>query len=163
VNTWIAASPTANADKVAAWLQQRHADLRSKVLVIHTNRQGDIVENTNSKAAKAELELFRRQSREIDSWDSPVKAVVLVMVLREGWDVRNVTTIVGLRPFSAPSNILPKRTIGRGLRRLFFGQAVKEQVSVLGTPAFLAFVESIKNEGVELEQRPMGLERRWAA
>ncbi len=48
--------------------------------------------------------------------DSPYKAIIAVMVLKEGWDVRNVTTIVGLRAYSAKSNILPEQTLGRGLR-----------------------------------------------
>jgi type III restriction enzyme len=39
---------------------------------------------------------------------------------------------------------------------MFIGRDVKEQVSVLGTERFLEFVETIKNEGVELERRPMG-------
>ena len=147
---------TKNCDRVAEWLQARHTDLKGKVLVIHTNAQGQIAEGAKNKAAKTELDELRKQSREIDSWDSPFTVVVSVMVLREGWDVRNVTTIVGLRPFKAPSNILPEQTIGRGLRRMFFGQDVKEQVSVLGTERFLEFVETIKNEGVELERRPMG-------
>lgn len=147
---------TANCDRVADWLETRHPDLKGAVLVIHTNARGDVAENPSGKAGKEELNRLREQSREIDSWDSPFKVVVSVMVLREGWDVRNVTTIVGLRPFKAPSNILPEQTIGRGLRRMFFGRDVKEQVSVMGTPGFLAFVETIKNEGVELERRPMG-------
>lgn len=147
---------TKNCDRVAEWLQVRYSDLKGKVLVIHTNARGDIAEGATTKAAKAELDELRRQSREIDSWDSPYTVVVSVMVLREGWDVRNVTTIVGLRPFQAPSNILPEQTIGRGLRRMFFGRDVKEQVSVLGTERFLEFVETIRNEGVELERRPMG-------
>ena len=33
---------------------------------------------------------------------------------------------------------------------------VEEYVSVVGTDAFMEFVESIKNEGVELERKPMG-------
>lgn len=144
---------TTNCDKVAAWLEQHNDDLRGRVLVIHTNARGEIAEG---KSAQAELDELRRQSREIDSGESKYRAVVSVMVLREGWDVRNVTTIVGLRPYSATSNILPEQTLGRGLRKMFFGQAVKEQVSVVGTPAFMAFVEEIKNEGVELERRPMG-------
>lgn len=153
---FVMTTDTANCDRVADWLQERHPDLKGKVLVIHTNRSGEIAEGGSNKAAKAELDELRRQSREIDSWESPYTVVVSVMVLREGWDVRNVTTIVGLRPFAAASNILPEQTIGRGLRRMFFGQDVKEQVSVLGTEAFLEFVETIKNEGVELERRPMG-------
>ena len=33
-------------------------------------------------------------------------------MLKEGWDVRNVTTIVGLRAYAAQSNILPEQTLG---------------------------------------------------
>ncbi len=78
-------------------------------------------------------------------------------MLKEGWDVRNVTTVVGLRAFAAPSNILPEQTIGRGLRRMYFGNDdAHETVSVMGTPAFMEFVESIQSEGVQLEYKPMG-------
>ena len=76
-------------------------------------------------------------------------------MLKEGWDVRNVTTIVGLRPYSAKSNILPEQTLGRGLRRMYLEDA-EEYVSVVGTDAFMEFVESIQAEGVQLEHRPMG-------
>src|SRR3989338_892565 len=80
------------------------------------------------------------------------------MMLKEGWDVRNVTTIVGLRPYAAGSKILPEQTLGRGLRRMFFGRDdVEEYVSVVGTPAFMDFVESINGEGVILEKKAMGV------
>jgi len=71
------------------------------------------------------------------------------------WDVRNVTTIVGLRAYSAKSNILPEQTLGRGLRKMYPGE-LPEEVSVVGTDAFMEFVESIQAEGVELERKPMG-------
>ena len=77
------------------------------------------------------------------------------MMLKEGWDVRNVTTIVGLRAYSAKSNILPEQTLGRGLRKMYPG-GVEEYVSVVGTNAFMDFVESIQAEGVVLERKPMG-------
>ena len=82
---------------------------------------------------------------------SPYKAIVSVLMLREGWDVRNVTTIVGLRAYAAKSNILPEQTLGRGLRRMFRGEDVQENVSVVGTDAFMDFVESIQAEGVVFE------------
>ena len=77
-------------------------------------------------------------------------------MLKEGWDVRNVTTIVGLRAYVAQSNILPEQTLGRGLRRMYFGTDVAETVSVMGTPAFMDFVESIQSEGVTFDHVPMG-------
>ncbi|HQN29356.1 MAG TPA: type III restriction endonuclease subunit R, partial [Mesotoga sp.] len=68
---------------------------------------------------------------------------------------RNVTTIVGLRAYSAKSNILPEQTLGRGLRKMYPG-GLEEYVSVIGTNAFMDFVESIQAEGVVLEKKPMG-------
>jgi type III restriction enzyme len=76
-------------------------------------------------------------------------------MLKEGWDVRNVTTIVGLRAYSAKSNILPEQTLGRGLRKMYRSD-VEEYVSVVGTDAFMDFVEPIRAEGVELERKAMG-------
>ncbi len=147
---------TKNCDDVAQYLEMNYSELKGAVLTIHTNKSGEISESTTGKN-KEELELLRKQSKEIDSWESPYKAIVSVMMLKEGWDVKNVTTIVGLRPYAADSKILPEQTLGRGLRRMYFGRDdIDEYVSVIGTPAFMDFVESIKGEGVLLEKRLMG-------
>jgi len=124
------------------------------VLVIHTKNNGDISEAASGKG-KDELENLRKQANEIDGMDSPYKAIVSVLMLKEGWDVKNVTTIVGLRAYSATSNILPEQTLGRGLRKMYPGD-VEEYVSVVGTNAFMDFVESIQAEGVVLERKAMG-------
>ena len=145
---------TRNCDDVAIYLEDHYPDLKKAVLVIHTKNNGEISEATSGKA-KEVLEKLRKQANEIDEPDSPYKAIISVMVLKEGWDVRNVTTIVGLRPYQAPSNILPEQTLGRGLRKMYPGN-VEEYVSVVGTDAFMDFVESIQAEGVVLERKPMG-------
>ena len=146
---------TRNCDEVGAWLETTSHELQGAVLVIHTKNNGDISESATGKN-KDELELLRKQSNAIDSWASPYKAIVSVLMLKEGWDVRNVTTIVGLRAYTAKSNILPEQTLGRGLRRMYFGSDMPETVSVMGTPAFMEFVESIQSEGVTFEHVPMG-------
>jgi type III restriction enzyme len=146
---------TRNCDDVGVYLEETCPELQGAVLVIHTKKNGDVPEAASGKS-KEELELLRKQSNEIDSWASPYKAIVSVLVLKEGWDVRNVTTIVGLRAYAAKSNILPEQTLGRGLRRMYFGTDTEETVSVMGTPAFMDFVESIQSEGVTLERVPMG-------
>ena len=145
---------TKNCDGVADYLEGRYPDLKDAVLVIHTKSNGEISEAQSSKK-KEELEILRKQSNEIDSMESPYKAIVSVLMLKEGWDVRNVTTIVGLRAYSAKSNILPEQTLGRGLRKMYPG-GIEEYVSVVGTDAFMDFVESIQAEGVELERKAMG-------
>ena len=145
---------TQNCDEVAVYLENLHPALKDAVLVIHTNRSGDISEARSSKK-QAELEKLRKQANAIDSLESPYKAIVSVLMLKEGWDVKNVTTIVGLRAYSAKPNILPEQTLGRGLRLMYSGD-LEETVSVIGTDAFMEFVESIKSEGVELERQAMG-------
>jgi type III restriction enzyme len=146
---------TRNCDEVGTYLEKICPELQGAVLVIHTKQNGEISEAASGKSEE-ELRLLRRQSNEIDTWNSPYKAIVSVLMLKEGWDVRNVTTIVGLRAYSAKSNILPEQTLGRGLRRMYFGTDQQESVSVMGTPAFMEFVESIQREGVEFQHVPMG-------
>jgi len=146
---------TKNCDDVADYLRGHYPELAGDAtLVIHTNKSGEISESTSGKN-KDELDSLREQANAIDSQESPAQAIVSVMMLKEGWDVRNVTTIVGLRAYSAKSNILPEQTLGRGLRKMYPG-GLEEYVSVVGTDAFMEFVESIKNEGVEFERKPMG-------
>jgi type III restriction enzyme len=146
---------TKNCDQVGAHLEKICPELQGAVLVIHTKANGEISEAASGKN-KDELEILRKQSNEIDTWKSPFKAIVSVLMLKEGWDVRNVTVIVGLRAFAAKSNILPEQTLGRGLRRMYFGTDQRETVSVMGTPAFMEFVESIQSEGVTFERVAMG-------
>ena len=146
---------TRNCDEVSNYLENRYPDLKGSVLTIHTKNNGEIDEASTGKR-KEELEVLRKAANEIDKSDNSFKAVVSVLVLKEGWDVRNVTTIVGLRPYNSKSRILPEQTLGRGLRRMYRDDDVAELTSVVGTDAFMDFVESIKSEGVELERRKMG-------
>ena len=146
---------TRNCDDVADYLR-KSPDLSGKddVLVIHTKNNGEISEAASGKS-KEELEALRKLANEIDKPTNPCKAIVSVLMLKEGWDVKNVTTIVGLRAYNSPAKILPEQTLGRGLRKMYPG-GVPEQVSVIGTDAFMDFVESIQAEGVELEHKAMG-------
>ncbi len=154
---FIMTDDTKNCDDVANWLEENYPeDLDGRVLTIHTNKDGELAE-TNTKRGRAELEELRKQSRIVDSASSKYKAIVSVLMLKEGWDVKNVTTIVGLRPYSAKANILPEQALGRGLRKMYTNtDEITEYVSVVGTKNFMEFVDSIKTEGVVLEYREMG-------
>jgi type III restriction enzyme len=72
------------------------------------------------------------------------------MMLREGWDVRNVTVVLELRPFTAKAEILPKQVIGRGLRRMMQVSPDRTQtLEVLGTQNLLNVLrEQLEAEGV---------------
>lgn len=64
---------------------------------------------------KPDEDLAKLQAVEDD--DSPVRVIVSVGMLKEGWDVKNVYVIASMR--SSVSEILTEQTLGRGLRLPF--------------------------------------------
>lgn len=62
---------------------------------------------------------------EVEKADNPIEIVIHVNILKEGWDVNNLYTIIPLR--TATSRILREQTVGRGLR-LPFGQLTGEKL-----------------------------------
>ena len=94
--------------------------------------------------------------------ESPVNCIVSVLMLREGWDVQNVTVVVGLRPYTSKANILPEQTIGRGLRLMFrdLGTSYTERVDVIGNKAFIEFVDQLeKDEDMQIDTFNIGIDK----
>ena len=78
-------------------------------------------------------------------------------MLKEGWDVRNVTTIVGLRAYvGRRATSCPSKPSGAASAACISAPTSRRPSSVMGTPAFMDFVESIQSEGVTFERVPMG-------
>ena len=129
---------TKAADQVRDWLIGHGGFRANEILLIHTNQDGSISE---TKSNARELNRLRQHARDVDSELSDYKVIVSVLMLREGWDVKNVCLIVPLRPYSAASQILPEQTLGRGLRRMFPLSAGddREQLLVIDHEAFADF------------------------
>lgn len=144
---------TAEADDVGDYLRVKYPEEfgstssgKQQLLIIHTDRSGEV--------SKKDLDSAREVARRVDEGESPVNAIVSVLMLREGWDVQNVTVIVGLRPYTSKANILPEQTIGRGLRLMFSNlrTSYTERVDIIGNTAFLKFVEQLeKDEDITLD------------
>ena len=124
------------------WKTKEFGLKEAEVLVIHTDKAGEIT--------KGDLDKAREAARDIDKAESKVKAIVSVMMLREGWDVRNVTVVLGLRPFTAKAEILPEQVIGRGLRLMTKVSPDRTQtLEVLGTRNLLNVLrDQLEAEGV---------------
>ncbi len=135
---FIMADHTRNADRVGKYLEQSHG---LKTLVIHTDKAGVIT--------KKDLERARRAARSIDT--NEYQAIVSVMMLKEGWDVRNVCVIVPLRSYQ--SAILAEQTLGRGLRRMSpAGVEWDEKLIVIDHPRFRDLWKAeIANEDLDIE------------
>ena len=153
---FIMMNDTDDADDVADWLRAKYPEEfgGEKTQVIHTDKSGEV--------SKKELDIARRAVREVDDANSPINAIVSVLMLREGWDVQNVTVVVGLRPYSAKANILPEQTIGRGLRLMFrdLSTSFTERVDIIGNKTFLDFVEDLeKIEELKLDTFELGKDK----
>jgi type III restriction enzyme len=139
---FVMAEDTRDADSIAERLR-REREFRDKdrVLVIHTKANGEITQK--------DLEAARRAARDVDSGRSRIRAIVSVLMLREGWDVRNVSVVLGLRPFTAKANILPEQGVGRGLRLMRGVPRDNPQIlELIGTSAFENFIRELEQEGV---------------
>ena len=75
---------------------------RGHVITVHSNIRGEEKDETVERLLK------------VESPDEPTEIVIHVNMLKEGWDVTNLYTIVPLRAASART--LVEQSIGRGLR-----------------------------------------------
>lgn len=147
---FIVAEKNAYADAIGEVLH-KNQDFgfdESEILVIHTDNTGEV--------RRGDLEKARQAARDIDKDTSKIKVIVSVMMLREGWDVRNVTIVLGLRPFTARAEILPEQVIGRGLRLMTQVSPDRTQtLEVLGTPKLIEFLHTQLEEveGVSVVSR----------
>ena len=147
---------TEEADDIGDWLRTKYPSFfgGDKTLVIHTDKCGEV--------SKKDLDAARTAAREVDHEKSPVNVIVSVLMLREGWDVQNVTVVVGLRPYSAKANILPEQTIGRGLRLMFRNNigGYTERVDIIGNKAFMEFVDDLeKLEDLKFDTFQLGKDK----
>lgn len=73
---------------------------------------------------------------------SPIRAIVSVNMLREGWDVKNIALIVALRKLA--SQTLTEQILGRGLRLPFgsrTGLAMVDQVDLVAHDSYKQLLE----------------------
>lgn len=160
---FIMAEDTAAADQIAKRLNNDplYLDLNNRTINLHTRLKGKIkwigpkkdgipvFDPSEKDISDEDLQELRRLSRELDLGTSPYRCIVSVLMLREGWDVKNVTTIVPLRPYTSKANILPEQTLGRGLRRMTFPGGPSEILTVIEHPIFVSlYEEQLGEEGV---------------
>jgi len=139
------------ADRIVEWIRKRK-DLGFKrpeeeVMVIHVKSKGE--GETEIIITEKDLPRLRELARKIDEPDNKVKIIVSNMMLREGWDVQNVSVVLGLRPFTSKAQILPEQAVGRGLRLMSgISPDHTQTLEVMGTEAFEEFVRELEKEGV---------------
>ncbi len=113
------------------------------VLVVHSNAPDE---------ALAEL-------AKVEDPASPVRIIISVGMLKEGWDVRNVYVVASMR--ASVSEILTEQTLGRGMRLPFGAYTGIEILDTLEVVAHERYEDLLKKAGV-LNQAFIDY-RTWAA
>ncbi len=88
--------------------------LMQRIQSIFEGRYKDKVIQVDSSKTGAEEEEMIEKLLKVEHYDEPTEIVIHVNMLKEGWDVTNLYTIVPLR--AANARILIEQSIGRGLR-----------------------------------------------
>ncbi len=124
---FIMAENTEAADQIARELNtsSMYSELNNRTINLHTRLKGKIkwmggkksgipvFEESEKDIKDEDLRELRKLSRELDQGTSPYRCIVSVLMLREGWDVRNVTTSGGLRAYAAAANIALRAFMGQ--------------------------------------------------
>ena len=124
---------TQHAEKVLSYITSDDffdGKYKNKTIIIHSNQKGSEREENVQKLL------------EVEKFDNPVEIVVHVNILKEGWDVNNLYTIIPLR--TAASQTLREQTIGRGLRLPYGNRTGNKDVDSLIITAHDKFEEIIR-------------------
>ncbi len=126
-----------------------------------------VIQVDSSMTGEKEDEMIQRLLA-VESPDEPTEIVIHVNMLKEGWDVTNLYTIVPLR--AANARILIEQSIGRGLR-LPYGQRTGvpavDRLSIVAHDKFQEIVDEARrpDSTIRLQQlilEPDDLERKTA-
>lgn len=103
--------------------------------------QGKVIQVDSSQTGAQEEEMITRLLA-VESVDEPTEIVIHVNMLKEGWDVTNLYTIVPLR--AANARTLIEQSIGRGLRLPYgkrTGVAAVDRLNIVAHDKFQEIID----------------------
>lgn len=129
----IVCKDTSHASEVVEFIKSNecyNGKYKNKVIVVHSNQKGLEKDENIEKLIG------------LENPSNPVEIVVHVNILKEGWDVTNLYTIIPLR--TATSKTLRVQTIGRGLRLPYgfiTGDKDVDRLTIVAHEKFKAIVD----------------------
>ena len=146
----VIARDTTHAGALLAWLQSDgffSGRYRHKVIQVDSSRTG------------AQEEEMIRRLLAVESVDEPTEIVIHVNMLKEGWDVTNLYTIVPLR--AANARTLVEQSIGRGLRLPYgkrTGVAAVDRLNIIAHDRFQDIIDDANRADSPIKLKTLILE-----
>jgi type III restriction enzyme len=134
----VVAQDTTHADALMATIQSNSffdGRYRDRVITVHSNQRGEERDETVERLLSVEKPS-----------DTPTEIVIHVNMLKEGWDVTNLYTIVPLR--TASSRTLVEQSIGRGLRLPYgkrTGVSAVDRLTIVAHDRFQEIIDQANN------------------
>jgi len=117
-----------------------------------------VIQVDSSKTGAEEEEMIERLLK-VEHADEPTEIVIHVNMLKEGWDVTNLYTIVPLR--AANARILIEQSIGRGLRLPYgkrAGVTAVDRLSIVAHDKFQEIVDEANKSDSPIRLRSVVIE-----
>ncbi|MEI7880244.1 MAG: type III restriction endonuclease subunit R, partial [bacterium] len=117
-----------------------------------------VIQVDSSKTGAEEDEMVERLLK-VEHTDEPTEIVIHVNMLKEGWDVTNLYTIVPLR--AANARILIEQSIGRGLRLPYgrrTGVNTVDRLNIIAHDKFQEIVDEAKKPDSQIRMQQVILE-----
>ncbi len=126
--------------------------------LFNSRYNGKVIQVDSSRRGAAEEQMVTRLLA-VESFDEPTEIVIHVNMLKEGWDVTNLYTIVPLR--AANARTLIEQSIGRGLRLPYgkrTGVDAVDRLSIVAHERFQEIVDEANNPENPLRLKQLILE-----
>ena len=121
-------------------------------------RYKDKVIQVDSSRTGAEEEAMIERLLKVEHADEPTEIVIHVNMLKEGWDVTNLYTIVPLR--AANAKILIEQSIGRGLRLPYgrrTGVTAVDRLNIVAHDKFQEIIDEANRPGSVIQLQKVEL------
>lgn len=138
----VIARDTTHAGQLLQWIQSD---------VFFEGRYRDKVIQVDSSMSGAAEEKMIESLLNVERADEPTEIVIHVNMLKEGWDVTNLYTIVPLR--AANARILIEQSIGRGLRLPYgkrTGVAAVDRLNIVAHDKFQEIIDEASKPGTPI-------------
>lgn len=122
-------------------------------------RNQDKVIQVDSSKSGAEEEAMITRLLKVEHTEKPTEIVIHVNMLKEGWDVTNLYTIVPLR--AANARVLIEQSIGRGLRLPYgvrTGVTAVDRLNIVAHDRFQEIVDEAKRPGSAIQLQTVVLD-----
>jgi type III restriction enzyme len=146
----VVATDTDHAGAIVKLIEDQaffHGQYKGRVISVHSGQRG------------AEKDENVEKLLSVESADNPIEIVVHVNMLKEGWDVTNLYTIVPLR--AADSRTLVEQSIGRGLRLPYgkrTGVPAVDRLTIVAHDRFQDIVDEAKKGGYSFSTVTIGVD-----